>query len=63
MEVRSGWTTSWNETVPSLQNVMPEWDIIEHEPSLRCQCQPHYERIVSGPHVMGRVIVHRKLVD
>ena len=61
MDVRSGWTTLWNETVPSLQNVMPEDDLIEHEISMKCPCSPHFERVVSGPHVLGRVIIHRKI--
>lgn len=61
MEVRSGWTTTYNRRVPSLTNVMPEWDVIEHASGIKCVCSPRYERVTSGPHVLGRVVIHRRI--
>lgn len=61
MEVRSGWATIYNVRVPSLQNVVPEDDVIDHQLSIKCPCRPHYERIRSGPHVLGRIVVHNQI--
>lgn len=55
------WMSTHAVRFPSVVNVIPLHDIIDHDPGLGCRCGPRKEVQHNGIHSPGVLIIHHRI--